>query len=49
MSYTEKKLKRDALKNLSKVTLFQMRNKEKGQIQESSVLLGYSGTGDVAH
>jgi hypothetical protein len=32
-----------------KVTLFQMRNKERGQIQEFSVLLGYSGTGDVAH
>ena len=32
-----------------KVTLFQMRNSKKGQSHESSVLLGCSGTGDVAH
>ena len=34
---------------MPKVTLFQMRNSKKGQSQESSVLLGCSGTGDVAH
>ena len=34
---------------MPKVTLFQMRNSKKGQGQESSVLLGCSGTGDVVH
>ena len=34
---------------MHKVTLFQMRNSKKGQGQESSVLLGCSGTGDVVH
>jgi len=29
--------------------LFQTRNSKKGQSQKSSVLLGCSGTGDVAH
>ena len=34
---------------MAKVALFQMRNRKKGQSQESSVLLGCSGTGDVVH
>ena len=34
---------------MPKVTLFQMRNSKKGQSQESSVLLGCSGSGDVAY
>ncbi len=34
---------------MAKVTLFQMRNSKKGQIQESSVLLRSPGSGDVAH
>ena len=34
---------------MAKVTLFQMRNSKKGQSQESCVLLGYSGSGDVAY
>ena len=34
---------------MAKVTSFQMRNSKKGQSQESFVLLGCSGTGDVAH
>ena len=34
---------------MAKVTLFQMRNSKKGQTQEPSVLLGCSGSGDVAH
>jgi len=34
---------------MAKGTLFQMRNSKKGQSQESSVLLGCSGTGGVSH
>ena len=34
---------------MAKGTLFQMRNSKKGQSQESSVLLGCSGSGDVTH
>ena len=34
---------------MAKGTLFQMRNSKKGQSQESPVLLGCSGTGDIAY
>ena len=34
---------------MAKVTLLQMRNSKKDQRQEPSVLLGCSGSGDVAH